>query len=118
MRQEEGCPFLDQLFQKLQALLGQIIPWMAFEAEVEKLSQGPFVALLQDCTRCPEKIQVAGRVLRPGVHMKGFPAFDVGSCGEIAETVSVVKPPRAYARGFLPWDSGGLPCFRYGMRQH
>ena len=29
-----------------------------------------------------------------------------------------VKPPRAYARGFLPWDSGGLPCFRYGMRQH
>ena len=29
-----------------------------------------------------------------------------------------VKPPRAYARGFLPWDSGRLPCFRYGMRQH
>ena len=34
------------------------------------------------------------------------------------DPVVLVKPPRAYARGFLPWDSGGLPCFRYGMRQH
>ena len=37
----------------------------------------------------------------------------------VANVMNVnVKPPRAYARGFLPWDSGRQPCFRYGMRQH
>ena len=67
MRQKEGCPFLYLAFQKLQALLGQIVPWMTPETEVEKLTQGFFVAFTQDCSRFPEKVRVAGRVLRVGV---------------------------------------------------
>ena len=45
MRQKEGCPFLYLAFQKLQALLGQIVPWMTPETEVEKLSLPDFMRL-------------------------------------------------------------------------
>ena len=36
----------------------------------------------------------------------------------LATPLYFVKPPRAYARGFLPWYSGGLSCFLYGKGQH